>query len=170
MLTILLNIKSPYSDWFRSLRHLSFSETHFFIKSHIMNAGKIDLGKKSRDLLSVMWIHMDHNGSIWIYMDLHLKIQMNIYVAWETSPVQYASTVWNIYMAVYWSIWIHRDPKGSIGTLWITFGFFNLLLGDVPWMVGDIKEGASMGATNANPYGSFGSICIHIDCIDLNGS
>ena len=32
------------------------------------------------------------------------------------------------------------------------------------------KEGASMGATNANPYGSFGSICIHKDCMDLNGS
>merc|ERR1712015_296118 len=44
---------TKYSDWFRSLRHLSFSETHFFIKSHIMNAGKIDLGKKSRDLPSV---------------------------------------------------------------------------------------------------------------------
>ena len=46
----------------------------------------------------------------------------------------------------------------------------SLVLGDVPWMVGDIKEGASMGATNANPYGSFGSICIHKDCMDLNGS
>ena len=35
VLTILLNIKSPYSDWFRSLRHMSFSETHFFYqKSH----------------------------------------------------------------------------------------------------------------------------------------
>ena len=28
-----------------------------------------------------LWIHMDPYGSIWIYMDLHLKIQMNIYVA-----------------------------------------------------------------------------------------
>ena len=57
VLTILLNIKSPFSDWFRSLRHLSFSETHFFIKSHNMNAWKIDFGKKSRDLPSVMIDH-----------------------------------------------------------------------------------------------------------------
>ena len=65
VLTILLNIKSPYSDWFRSLRHLSFSETHFFIKSHIMNAGKIDLSKKSRDLPSVMHqIHGKLNGNL----------------------------------------------------------------------------------------------------------
>ena len=35
VLTISLNIKSPFGDWFRSLRHLSFSETHFFNqKSH----------------------------------------------------------------------------------------------------------------------------------------
>ena len=53
MLTIFLNIKSPFSDWFRSVRHLSFSETRFFIKSHVKKVRNIQIGKKSRDLPSV---------------------------------------------------------------------------------------------------------------------
>ena len=92
------------------------------------------------------WIHVDPYGSIWIHMDLHSKFKY-IYMLLECHRKYSTQVQYEIYMALYWSIWIHRDPK------WIHRVYMNYVwifqpspvFGDVSWMVGDIKEEASMG-------------------------
>ena len=94
-----------------------------------------------------IWIHIK---SIWIHLDLHLHF--DIYT--------------------YGFVWTHMDPNGFIR---IQYAFNKLFfyfltfpcIGRCSLDGRGFKEGASMGATNANPYGSF---LIHIDHMDLNGS
>ena len=81
-----------------------------------------------------IWIHMK---SIWIHLDLHLYF--DVYT--------------------YGFVWTHMDPNGFI-RIQYAFNklFFDFLtfpcIGRCSLDGRGYKEGASMGATNANPYGS----------------
>ena len=113
------------------------------------------------DLYGSVWICIYPYGSysirfhmdlklIWIHLDLHLHFDIH----------------------TYGFVWTHMDPNGFI-RIQYAFNklFFDFLtfpcIGRCSLDGRGYKEGASMGATNANPYGSF---LIHINHMDQNGS